>query len=48
MIVACTGAHCAVEMSFKTGESVIVTSWAFYAHFMLHWNDIVLDRIFNP
>ena len=35
--------HC-WNVIFKTGESVI----AFWAHFMLHWNDAVPDRIFNP
>ena len=37
----------AVEIFFKIGESVIATQRAFYAHFMLHQNDAVPDRIFN-
>ena len=46
--MAWTGAHCvfAVEM-FKTGESVIAMQRVFLAHFMLHWNDAVPDKIFN-
>ena len=41
-----TGGYCifAVEMFFKTSESVIVKQRAFYAHFMLCQNDHVLDR----
>ena len=34
----------AVETFFKAGESVIATQKAFHDHFMLHWNDAVLDR----
>ena len=49
MIIARTGAHreFTVETFFKTCESVITTKRAFRAHFMLRWNDAVLDRIFN-
>ena len=50
MIITRHGTHCmsAVKMgSFKTGKFVIVIYRAFHAHFMLHQNDAVLDRIFN-
>ena len=45
--MAWTGAHhaFAVEMFYKIGESIIATQRAFCAHFMLHWNDAVQDRI---
>ena len=43
------GAHCAfaVKTFFESGERVIVSRRAFHVHFMLHWNDSVLNRIFN-
>ena len=38
MIRALTGAQCAfaVKMFYKTGEFIIDTERAFYAHFMIH------------
>ena len=45
MIIAWTGTHggFVVEM-FKTSESEITAQRFFLAHFMLCWNDAVLDR----
>ena len=37
----------AVETFFKASETVIKTQRTFCVQFMLHWNDAVLDRIFN-
>ena len=38
----------AVEIFFKTVESVIATQRAFHTNFMLYHYDAVLDEIFNP
>ena len=47
--MAWISAHSAfvVETSLKTGESVIAMQKTFGVHFMLHWNDVILDKKIN-
>ena len=49
-ITVWTSAHhvFVVKMFFNIDESVNATQRMFLVHFMLHWNDAVVDRIFNP
>ena len=46
MIMVWTAVHntFAIETFSKTDESVISTQRAYHVHFMLHRNDVVLDR----
>ena len=50
MIMAITGVHCAfaAETIIKTSEPVIAKPESFRDPFMLRWNDVVPERIFNP